>query len=139
MKEVLAINPNHAHAMNHIGYVYAEKKMNLDEAEKLLLKAVQIEPNNAFIVDSLGWLYHQKGDFKKAKEVLEKAVQLKNNESIIMEHLADVYSKLGLHDLALKMYQQVVNVSADDKSSGPDNERRQRIRQKIAGLEHTPF
>lgn len=140
MKEVLAINPNHAHAMNHIGYVYAEKKVNLGEAEKLLLKAVQIEPNNAFIVDSLGWLYHQKGDFKKAKEVLEKAVQLKKDEGIIMEHLADVYFKLGLHDLALKMYQQVVNVSSDEQvPSGPDQERRQRIRQKIAGLERNPF
>jgi len=57
-----------------------------------------------------------------------------------MEHLADVYFKLGLHDLALKMYQQVVNVSSDEQvPSGPDQERRQRIRQKIAGLERNPF
>lgn len=140
MREVLELNPNHAHAMNHIGYVFAERGTNLDEAEGLLIKAVQIEPHNAYIVDSLGWLYFQKGNYKKAREVLERAHQLKSDEPVIMEHLADVYLKLGQQDLALRMYQKIVDtpqpvgITADS-----DDGRKQRVRQKIAALEKDSF
>lgn len=146
MRELLEVNPQHAHAMNHIGYVFADRKINLEEAEQLLVKAVQIEPQNAYIVDSLGWLYHQKGDFKKAREILERAHQLDSDEPVIIEHLADVYTKLGLHDLALGMYQRIINESPatgsakvessnrESKDENAEKDMAKRVRQKIAGL-----
>ncbi len=141
MREVLQINPNHAHALNHIGYILADKRIDLVEAEALLLKAVQLEPNNAYIVDSLGWLYHQKGDYQKAREILEKANQLNSSEAAILEHLADVYTKLGLHDLALKMYQKIVDGPAESTKQvvQKDEERNKRIRQKIASINRESF
>lgn len=135
MRKILEINPNHAHAMNHIGYVYAERKMNLKEAEELLIKAVQLEPQNAYIIDSLGWLYHQKNELKKAKEFLEKAHQIEPKEPVIAEHLADVYQKMGLHDLALRMYKKVVELSKQkDQPSESASETNKRVRGKIAAL-----
>lgn len=142
MQIVLDVNPNHAHALNHIGYVYAQKDIKLTEAEKLLRKAVQLEPKNGFIVDSLGWLYYKKGDYKKAQAVLERATKLAPNEPVIMEHLADVYLKLGYHDRALSVYQEAAAITAEaeslqnEESSNPDNkERNLRILNKIATLE----
>ncbi len=146
MRELLEVNPQHAHAMNHIGYVFADRKINLEEAEQLLMRAVQIEPQNAYIVDSLGWLYHQKGDFKKAREILERAHQLDSDEPVIIEHLADVYTKLGLHDLALSMYQRIINEppatgsakvessNREPKDQNAEKDMAKRVRQKIASL-----
>ncbi len=135
MRELLRLNPTHAHAMNHIGYVFAERKMNLEEAEELLIKAVQLEPQNAYIIDSLGWLYFQKGKYKKAKEFLERAHRLEPDERIIAEHLGDAYSKLELHDLALKMYKKVVELDQDkNQTSPPDEDWQKRIQAKISSL-----
>ncbi len=62
MKALLVLNPEHAEAMNFVGYSYAEKGVKLDEAERLLLRALELRPDNGFFLDSLGWVYFQKGD-----------------------------------------------------------------------------
>lgn len=135
MREVLEINPNNAFALNHIGYVYAERKINLAEAEELLLRAVQLEPQNAFIIDSLGWLYHQKEKYQKSKEFLEKAIALAPNEPEILEHLADVYRKVGRSEEALELYQKAVSLMSDDTIETSNKERaknNERLLEKIA-------
>ena len=146
MRRVLEIDPNHAHAMNHIGYVLTLQNRDLNEAESMLLKAVQLEPDNAYIVDSLGWLYYKKQNFKKSREYLERAYKKEPAEPEIIEHLADVYSKLGQDDQALQMYKKLVRKnSGKDPSSEEANtplvnkDREARIRQKIASLttDHT--
>ena len=57
MKQVLLLDPQDAQALNYLGYTYAEMGINLEEALKYLLQAVEIRPNDAFILDSLGWVY----------------------------------------------------------------------------------
>ncbi|TVQ77388.1 MAG: hypothetical protein EA369_09345 [Bradymonadales bacterium] len=144
MRKVLKLNPYHALAMNHIGYTFAEKKINLEEAEKLLIKAVQLEPQNPYIIDSLGWLYHQTGKYQRSKELLEKAHELAPDEPEIIEHLADVYRKLGKREEALELYQKAVSISTNapettseiesPTSSGEGEERQERLLQKIASI-----
>ncbi|MGA0164085.1 MAG: tetratricopeptide repeat protein [Bdellovibrionota bacterium] len=134
MRELLKLNPNHAHAMNHIGYVFTERKMNLEEAEELLIMAVQLEPQNAYIIDSLGWLYFQKGKYNKAREFLERAHRLEPNERVIAEHLGDAYSKLELHGLALRMYKRVVELDQEKNQAEDMEAARRRIQDKIAAL-----
>lgn len=144
MRKVLEVNPNHAHAMNHIGYSFVERGTNLEEAENLLLRAVQLEPQNAYITDSLGWLFYKKANFKKAKEVLEKAAKLAPNEPTILEHLADVYSKVGKDKQALDIYKRIVKIHENEDTSVSQKSQTQettesksqknRIRQKIAAL-----
>lgn len=136
MEKLLEINPNHAHALNHIGYLLAEKGVELDRAESLLIKAVQLEPQNAYITDSLGWVYYKKGDYYKAREIIEKANQLEANEPVLMEHLADVYKKLGLEKDALRVYRKIVAINEErEKNSGttPElSEQSKRVQAKIA-------
>ncbi len=57
MRSLIDIDPEHAEALNYIGYTYADSGENLDEAEKLILKAMKYKPGDGYIIDSLGWVY----------------------------------------------------------------------------------
>ena len=61
MYRVLELEPQHANALNYIGYSYVEKGTRLNEAEELIKKALKIKPESGHITDSLGWLYYKKG------------------------------------------------------------------------------
>ena len=69
--------------------------MNLDRASDMIRKAVALRPNDGYIVDSLGWVYYQLGDFSQAVTELERAVELLPDDSILNDHLGDAYWKVG--------------------------------------------
>ena len=60
------IDPKHAESYNFIGYMYAEKGVNLPEAIELIQKALALEPDNGYFIDSLGWAYYQQGRYPEA-------------------------------------------------------------------------
>ncbi len=91
MKALLTLDPDNADALNFLGYTYAERGVKLDEAEKLVSKAVELKPENGYFLDSLGWVFFKKGDFGKAISLLEKANALSGPEATILEHLGDAY------------------------------------------------
>ncbi len=95
IENVLVKNPDHANALNYIGYTLAEKGKDLHRAEELLLKAIAIEKNNGFFLDSLGWIYFKQKNFEKSRPLLEQAASLTNGDPVILEHLAEVYLKLN--------------------------------------------
>jgi len=142
MKMVLAVNPNNPHALNHIGYSYVQRNINLAEAETLLKRAVQIAPDNGFIIDSLGWMYFKMGQYKKAAQYLEKANKLAPGQIVILEHLADSYKKLGREKEALAVYRQIMGWSARENETAevkpPDAETQavqERVKTKIASID----
>jgi tetratricopeptide (TPR) repeat protein len=110
MRRILEIDPNNADSLNYIGYSYAEKGTNLDEAMDLIQKALKINPESAYIIDSLGWVYYQKGLYDEALEYLEKAFSLISDDSIIAEHLGDVYLKKSNYQRSLEMYQKALTL-----------------------------
>ena len=100
MKKAIELNPQNAPALNYLGYTWAEMGIQLDEAETLIQRALKIEPNDGFYIDSLGWVYYQKGDYVKAVEQLERAVEITVDDPTIIEHLGDAYEKAGKKDRA---------------------------------------
>ena len=102
--------------------------VRLEEAEGLILKAIKIAPNDGFYIDSLGWVYYQKGDYQQALKHLEQAVGLAIDDPTIIEHLGDVYEKLGRLKQAVKRYRDALNRSKEE-------EQLKRIREKIQLLE----
>lgn len=141
MKEILSFNSNNPHALNHIGYAYVERNYKLEEAELYLKKAVQLAPQNGFIVDSLGWAYFKMGKHQKAVELLKKANQLAPNQPVILEHLADALQKIGEHQQALEIYNRIMRASSDGSSTtssfGESQEAhlvKERVREKISTL-----
>jgi len=101
----LEIDDSYAPILNSLGYVYALKGENLNQAKKMIEKALEKEPENGAYLDSLGWVYFKKGDLDKAKEYLEKAIaNIKDPE--IYEHLGDLHIKLGDTAAAIGYYQE---------------------------------
>ena len=108
MVEVVRRDPDHADALNYIGYTYADQGINLEEAERLVIKALSIKPDNGYIIDSLGWVYYQKGLFEEALVHLERAAELVPEDPIILEHLGDVYTKLAQPEKAITIYERAL-------------------------------
>jgi len=106
MRKVLELQPDHADALNFIGYSLADKNIHLDEALGYILHAIELKPGNGFIIDSLGWVYFRMGKFKEATEALTHAVSLQPNDPHIFEHLGDSYNAMGDQDNAYKAYQR---------------------------------
>src|SRR5207245_2843271 len=77
------LNPKNAAALNYLGYTYAEMGVQLEEAERLIRRALEIEPDDGFYVDSLGWVYYQRGDYGRAVEQPERAVELAGRDPTV--------------------------------------------------------
>ena len=95
MQELIAMSPDHADALNFVGYSFAERGVRLDEAEKLVGRALELKPGNGFFMDSLAWVYFQKGDYVRAVGLLEKADAASDGDPTILEHLGDAYRRAG--------------------------------------------
>jgi Tfp pilus assembly protein PilF len=128
MEQVLQLDPDQANALNFIGYTWAEKGINLDKAEEMINKALKIKPGDGYIQDSLGWLYYQKGDYKRAADELMKAQQSAPEDPVIAEHVADAYVKLGDQAQATEFLERALKL--DTKG-----ERKQILEEKLKGLE----
>jgi tetratricopeptide (TPR) repeat protein len=114
MKNVIRIDPEDANALNYLGYTYADLGMNLDEAEELITRALKFKPDDAYITDSLGWVYYKKGNYEKAVSTLEKAVSLVPDDPILLEHLGDALSKTQNKEKALECYRRSLKFKKKD-------------------------
>ena len=103
-RDVLARDPDNADAMNFIGYMLADHDLRLEEAERMIARALEQEPDNGAFVDSMGWVYYRLGRLEEARRLLERAAELTGNDPVVREHLGDVYKDLHLEDLAREQY-----------------------------------
>lgn len=92
---VLKYKPENADALNYLGYTWVDKGVNLGKAFKMIEKAVELEPTNGAIIDSLGWAHYKLGRYKQARIDLENAAERSPTSATIIDHLGDVYWKLG--------------------------------------------
>ena len=113
MEKVLALDPDHADALNYVGYTWTAQGVRLDDAETFLTKAVSLKPNNGFIQDSWGYHLLQRGRVSEAVVELEKAAKLEPKEAIILEHLGDAYLKANLYSKAHEQYEEALQVAQD--------------------------
>jgi tetratricopeptide (TPR) repeat protein len=114
MEAILAVNPDNPDALNYLGYTWTTQGMRLDDAEKLLKRAVSLRPLNGYIQDSWGWHLFVRGKTNDAIVQLEKAVRLKPGEATILEHLADAYLRGNLRQKAMFHYQLAVQHAEDE-------------------------
>ncbi len=94
-RRALELSPDEPMVLNYLGYSMVEKKINLTEALAMIKKAVDLKPNDGYIVDSLGWAYFQLTDYEQALIHCERSVDLLPADPIIGEHLGDVYWRIG--------------------------------------------
>ncbi len=98
-------SPDDASVCNFYGYLLSLMNKDLDRAERMVKHAIEKEPDNAYYIDSLGWIYYQRGDYARAVTELERAVRLVGEDPTMLEHLGDAYSGLSRYKDALAVYQ----------------------------------
>jgi tetratricopeptide (TPR) repeat protein len=99
LRLLIKIKPTFAQAYNALGYSFADRNVKLEEANRLIAKALELSPGDHYIMDSMGWVQYRLGNLDKAYEYLNKAYNLQN-DSEIAAHLGEVLWKQGKHDEA---------------------------------------
>lgn len=123
--KALEYKPNDPQILNYIGYSWADQNLNLEKAVSYLQRAVQLSPDDGYILDSLGWVYYRTGDWEKAVMWLEKAVRSMPYDPTINDHLGDAYWKVGRKIEARFQWQRAI----DNK---PEADLRPLIESKLA-------
>ena len=114
LRKLIEVKPDHAHAYNALGYSFAERNTRLPEARKLIEKALELAPEDYFIIDSLGWVLYREGDLKGAARELRRAYSGRPDAEI-GAHLGEVLWMLGERDEARRIWDESLK-------AGPDNE-----------------
>ncbi len=108
-KKVIASDPEHASALNYLGYMLADQNMRLEEALGYIKRAVDLDPSNGAYLDSLGWAYFRLGKLELAEDNLAKAAQKTNADPTVLEHLGDLYQKTGRLKLAATDWERALS------------------------------
>lgn len=125
MEDIVAREPNHADALNYIGYTLADTDRDLDRALAMINKAMALKPDNGYIQDSLAWVYFKQGELQKAWVEIKGAVTKAKSDSIIWEHYGDIALALGNKAEARKGYEKALQLKTKDK---------EKVRKKLESL-----
>jgi len=101
--------------LNYLGYGLVEKRLKLDEAQKMIETAVAKRPDDGYITDSLGWVLYQFGKFEEAVAPMERAIELLPVDPIINDHLGDVYWKVGRKLEARFQWRRAMSFKPEEK------------------------
>ncbi len=114
LKRAVDVAPKEPAALNYLGYSWAERGVNLEEAFSLIEQAVAIEPNSGAYIDSLGWAHYQRGEYDTAVGHIEHAASLEPADPTVTDHLGDVYWRLGRKTEARYEWRRVLELEPDD-------------------------
>lgn len=114
--KALDLNPNDADTWNTLGYFYAQTNQKLDEARRMIQKALELEPQAPHIIDSLGWVLYRQGRYDEAVIQLEKAAREMGDRpetAEVYDHLGDVYDKLGRAENAREAWTKAIDLEGE--------------------------
>jgi len=123
LRKLIEVKPDHAHAYNALGYSFADRNTRLPEARKLVEKALELAPEDYFIIDSLGWVLYREGDLKGAARELRRAYGGRPDAEI-GAHLGEVLWMLGERDEARRIWDESLK-------AGPENETLQKTIKRL--------
>lgn len=110
MKKVIDVQPDNADAYNYIGYSFADKGIQLDDAKRYMENALKLDPENPYYLDSMGWVHFKRGEYALAQASLEKAVEnlktSQKDDAVIFDHLAQVFLKQGQKQQAVAQWKK---------------------------------
>jgi predicted Zn-dependent protease len=127
MRTVLKLDPDHADALNFIGYMYADRGIHLDEAETMIRRALELKPGSGYITDSLGWLYFKKNRLDEAIRYLKEASETQSEDATIFEHLGDAHVGAGQLREAMEAYGKAYQINPESESLKKKIERLRKI------------
>ena len=129
LKELIAKYPDDPSVNNFLGYVWADWNKNLEQAEKMIEKALKKEPENGAFLDSMAWVLYRKGKYDDALEYIEKALEKDTIQSaVVLDHAGDINAALGDEKEAIRRWKEALETDDEDFD-------RDATREKIAKAE----
>jgi tetratricopeptide (TPR) repeat protein len=130
-RKALEIDPSNATVLNNLGYMFADRGVNLPEALKMIQKAVELDPQNSSFLDSLGWVYFKLGQYGPAEENLHKAIDRQSTDASIHDHLGEVYEKTGRLKLAVTQWERSMTEYAHSLPADADPADVAKVKRKL--------
>jgi len=113
LREVIARQPENAAALNALGYTLADQTERYEEAEALIRQAYILQPHEASIIDSMGWVAYRRGRLEQAEDFLRRAWKLDRNPEIAA-HLGEVLWIQGKREEAVRMWREAQEIDAQN-------------------------
>ena len=114
MREIISREPDHADALNALGYTLADRTDRYEEAYALIKRAIELKPDEPYVVDSMGWILYRMGRHQEALDQLQRAMSL-NPDPEIAAHLGEVLWVLGEKAEARKIWSTALEATPDDE------------------------
>ena len=125
LRSIIALDPNDARALNHLGYSLADRTDRFNEALSLIERAVAIDPEDPAIIDSLGWIQYKLGRYEEALANLQRAYLLFRDQEVAA-HLGEVLWAMGRHSEASELWDEALQ-------ENPDSALLKRVIEKFSG------
>ena len=130
-RQLIAREPNHAGALNYLGYMLAERGERLDESVGYIKRALAIEPDNGSYLDSLGWAYFKSGKLDLAEENLKRAADQLVTNSVVQDHYGDVLARMGRYDQAIAAWNRALGGDGETIDHGDVDRKIRSARQRL--------
>ncbi len=115
-RKTLELAPDFTEALNYLGYMWAERGVNLEEARTMIEKALKQEPENSAYLDSMGWVLYRLNRLEEALTFIQQSVDHSEKpDGTLYDHLGDILSALGRHDQARKEWQKALGLEPSDE------------------------
>lgn len=115
LRKLILIKPDYAAAYNALGYSFADRNTKLIEAKSLIEKALELSPDDHYILDSMAWVHYRLGNLQEAESLLKQAYATQADPEIAA-HLGEVLWKQGKQDEAIKTIEEALQQSPDNES-----------------------
>lgn len=115
LRKVILLKPDHAHALNALGYTLADRTTRYAEAEDLIQRALKLAPDDAYIQDSLGWLKYKKGKKEEAIAILQAAYRIRSDPEIAA-HLGEVLWAVGRREEATRLWRAALEEHPENEA-----------------------
>ncbi len=113
----LELEPDQPFVLNYLGYSWVDQGVNLQRALKMIERAVELRPNDGYIIDSLGWARYRLGEFEDGVAHLERAVELLPDDPTINDHLGDALWQVGRHVEARFQWRRALALKPEEEET----------------------
>ncbi len=127
-RKAMAIDADNPALLNYFGYMLADRNVRLEEALKMITRALELEPGNGAYLDSLGWVYYRMDRLDEAETNLRLALQEVPRDATVRDHMGDVLARRGKLKEAVLEWQRAIQ----EWEAGPPAERDETEIAKIA-------
>jgi tetratricopeptide (TPR) repeat protein len=112
---IIEREPQHALALNYLGYMYADRGENLEEALDMIQRAVSLDPENGAFLDSFAWVLYKLGRYKEALEQMEKALIYDDSDPILYDHQGDIFAALNSLEQARESWEKALELDPENE------------------------